>query len=207
MFFLREGSSVVGTDFRLSDLREFLDNNYGVKIYRDNIAVKPYGFPKAQLGFDWLKIGEEKAKNPAGIGRGDEYTVSPNQLVGAIFITRDNNELLKDSAAREGLVENEGFEDMKEFVLASKRLLESHRANIYPKIEKARKEKQKIPAHREAEKIKEQLTLVKDELTSIKIEIETYRGAVDTVNLRAKELEDRTDRLTNTRKQSIQQKV
>lgn len=173
LFFLRESSSVVGTDFKLSDLREFLDNNYGVKIYRDNIAVKPYGFPKAQLGFDWLKIGEEKARNPAGIGRGDEYTVSPNQLVGAIFITRDNNELLKDSAAREGLVENEGFEDMKEFVLATKRLLEAHRASIYPKIEKARKEKQKIPAHREAEKIKEQLTSVKDDLNSIKTDIET----------------------------------
>ena len=172
LFFLREGSSVVGTDFRLSDLREFLDNNYGVKIYRDNIAVKPYGFPNAQLGFDWLKIGEEKAKNPAGIGRGNEYTVSPNQLVGAIFITRDNNELLRDSAAREGFVENEGFDDMKQFVLASKRLLETHRANIYPKIEKARNEKQKVPAHREAEKIKEQLTSVKYELNSIKSEIE-----------------------------------
>lgn len=172
LFFLREGSSVIGTDFKLSDLREFLDNNYGVKIYRDNIAVKPYGFPKAQLGFDWLKLGEVKAKNPAGIGRGEEYTVSPNQLVGAIFITRDNNELLKDSSAREGLVENEGFEDMKEFVLAAKRLLESHRASIYPKIEKARKEKQKAPAHREAEKIKEQLHSVSDELKSIKSEIE-----------------------------------
>jgi signal transduction histidine kinase len=181
LFFLRESSSVVGTDFKLSDLREFLDNNYGVKIYRDNIAVKPYGFPKAQLGFDWLKIGEEKTKNPAGIGRGNEYTVSPNQLVGAIFITRDNNEILKDSAAREGLVENEGFEDMKEFVLASKRLLEAHRASIYPKIEKARKEKQKIPAYREAEKIKDQLTSVKDELNSIKTEIETGEDNVKPV--------------------------
>ena len=182
LFFLRDSSSIVGTDFKLSDLREFLDNNFGVKIYRDNIAVKPYGFPKAQLGFDWLKIGEEKVRNPAGIGRGEEYTVSPNQLVGAIFISRDNNELLKDSAAREGLVENEGFEDMKEFVLASKRLLESHRANIFPKIEKARREKQKIPAHREAEMIKEQLGSVKDELISIKTEIETGNQNVKPVS-------------------------
>ncbi len=168
LLFLRDGSSIVGTDFKLADLREFLDNNYGVKIYRDNIAVKPYGFPKAQLGFDWLKLGEEKAKNPAGIGRGDEYTVSPNQLVGAIFITRDNNNLLTDSAAREGLVENEGFEDLKQFVYATKRLLETHRSKIYPKIEKGKKEKQRIPNINEAERIKEQLTSVKDELTSIR---------------------------------------
>jgi signal transduction histidine kinase len=172
MFFLRDSTSIVGTDFKLSDLREFLDNNYGVKIYRDNVAVKPYGFPKAQLGFDWLKLGERKARNPAGIGRGEEYTVSPNQLVGAVFISRDKNDLLKDSAAREGFVENNGFEDLEGLVQASIRLLETHRANIFPKVEKARKEKQKNPAHREAEKIKEQLHSVSDELKSIKTEIE-----------------------------------
>ena len=172
LFFLREGSSVVGTDFKLSDLREFLDNNAGVKIYRDNIAVKPYGFPKAQMGYDWLGLGEEKARNPAGIGRGAEFTVSPNQLVGAVFIKRDENTRLTDSAAREGLVESEAFFDMKQFVYATKRLLESHRAKIYPIIEKVRKEKQKIPAHREAEKIKEQLSFVKDELKTIQTEIE-----------------------------------
>lgn len=172
LFFLRESSSIVGTDFKLSDLRNFLDNNYGVKIYRDNIAVKPYGFPKAQLGFDWLQIGEEKARNPAGIGRGLEYTVSPNQLVGAVFISRDNNNLLKDSAAREGLVESEGFFDMKEFVLATKRLLESHRINIQPIVEKNKKEKKKSPTHYEATKIKEELVSVKNDLDIIKNEIE-----------------------------------
>lgn len=176
LFFLREGSSVVGTDFRLSDLREFLDNNAGVKIYRDNIAVKPYGFPKAQMGYDWLKLGEEKAKNPAGIGRGDEFSVSPNQLVGAVFISRDTNPFLTDSAAREGFVQSVGFFDMKQFVYATKRLLESHRAKIYPTIEKVRKEKQKIPAYKEAEIIKEKLLSVKDDLSSIKIEIETNEG-------------------------------
>jgi signal transduction histidine kinase len=172
LFFLREGSSVVGTDFKLKDLREFLDNNAGIKIYRDNIAVKPYGFPKAQMGYDWLGLGQEKATNPAGIGRGDEFTASPNQLVGAVFITRDNNNLLTDSAAREGLVESEAFFDMKQFVYATKRLLETHRSAIYPQIEKTRKEKQKVPTYKEAEKIKEQLVSVKDELKSIKSEIE-----------------------------------
>ncbi|MCZ8217296.1 MAG: hypothetical protein O9262_13710, partial [Cyclobacteriaceae bacterium] len=60
LFFLREGTSVTGLEFKLSDLREFLDNNAGVKIYRDFIAVKPYGFPKAQLGYDWLGLGERR---------------------------------------------------------------------------------------------------------------------------------------------------
>ncbi len=179
LFFLREGASVVGTDFKLSDLRNFLDNNAGVKIYRDNIAVKPYGFPRAQMGYDWLNLGQDKARNPAGIGRGDEFTVSPNQLVGAVFITRDGNGLLTDSAAREGLVESEGFFDMKEFVHATKRLLETHRSEIYSKTDKIKKEKQKTPAHKEAQNIKDQLTIVKDDLNFIKSEIETTNGNVE----------------------------
>jgi signal transduction histidine kinase len=172
LFFLREQSSIMGTEFKLRDLREFLDNNFGVKIYRDKVAVKPYGFPKAQLGFDWLKIGEEKAKNPAGIGRGNDYTVSPNQLVGAVFISRDENNLLTDSAAREGLVESEAFFDMKEFVLATKRLLETHRSLIYKESEKVKVEKQRVPTHQEAIKIKEELVSVKNDLEGIKNEIE-----------------------------------
>src|ERR1019366_4155748 len=130
-------------------------NNNGVKIYRDLIAVKPYGFPKASFGYDWLGLGQRKARNPAGIGRGDEYTVSPNQLVGAVLVGRDNNPLLIDSAAREGLIESDGFTDMKDFVLATLRLLESHYARIYPNTQKAKKDT--FSAHREAEKIKFQL--------------------------------------------------
>jgi len=173
LFFLREGSSVAGTDFRLSDLRAFLDNNAGVKIYRDNIAVKPYGFPKAQMGYDWLKLGEEKARNPAGIGRGEEFTVSPNQLVGAVFISRDDNPVLTDSAAREGFVQSEGFFDMQQFVYATKRLLESHRARIYPTIEKKKNVKQKLPTYQEAKRLQKELYGVRSELTLIKETIQT----------------------------------
>jgi signal transduction histidine kinase len=172
LFFVREGASVANLDFRLSDLREFLDNNAGVKVYRDQIAVKPYGFPKAQMGYDWLALAQRKARNPAGISRADEYAVTPNQVVGAVFISRDNNKLLTDSAAREGLVESEGFYDMKEFVYATLRLLEAHRARIYPTIEKNKNIKKKESAHREAEKLKERLGSVKEDLSSLRTEIE-----------------------------------
>lgn len=173
LFFLREGASVKDQDFKLSDLREFLDNNAGVKIYRDQIAVKPYGFPTAQMGYDWLNLGQRKAKNPAGVGRASDYTVSPNQLVGAIFIERDNNPLLNDSAAREGLVESEGFYDMKNFVFATLRLLEAHRAKIYSANVKTKKEKSKESAHKEADKIKARLSNVKSELELIQNELKS----------------------------------
>jgi len=171
LFFLREASSVQGTDFKISELREFLDNNAGIKIYRDNIAVKPYGFPHSQFGYDWLELAERKAKDPAGIGRGAEsYKVTPNQLIGAVFISRDNNIDLSDSAAREGLVESESFYDLRNFVLGSINMLETHRANIYPLIEKT-KESKRPTASREAEQIQMQLFSVKEDLESIRTEI------------------------------------
>jgi signal transduction histidine kinase len=173
LFFLREAASVQGTTFKLSELREFLDNNAGIKIYRDNIAVKPYGFPNSQFGYDWLELAERKAKDPAGIGRGAEsYSVTPNQLIGAIFISRDNNIDLSDSAAREGLVESESFYDLRNFVLGSINMLETHRANIYPLIEKSRESK-KTSSSKEAEQIQMQLFSVKEDLESIKSEIES----------------------------------
>ncbi|MEQ9230884.1 MAG: HAMP domain-containing sensor histidine kinase, partial [Cyclobacteriaceae bacterium] len=127
-FFPRKSSLLSGTDFAMSDLRSFLDQNSGVKIYRDNISVKPYGF-NSQMGQDWLGLAERKAKDPAGIGR-PTYKITPNQLVGSVFISRDNNSELKDSAAREGLVENENFVDLRSVVLGSVRLLEEYRFDL-----------------------------------------------------------------------------
>ncbi len=180
-FFLREAASVLGTDLKLSDLRAFLDTNAGLKIYRDNFAVKPYGFPSSQFGYDWLELGDRKARNPAGLGRGDDYMVNPNQLIGAVFISRDLNPKLVDSAAREGLVESEEFSELKALVMGAILVLESHRAKLYPEIQKTRKEKETTAAHREAIKIKDQLTAVREDLTAIKTEIEKKGDATKAV--------------------------
>ena len=172
LFFLREAASVLGTELKLSDLRSFLDNNAGIKIYRDNFAVRPYGFPDAQFGADWLELGDRKARNPAGIGRGEEYMVNPNQLVGAVFITRDNNSKLTDSASREGLVANEAFDELATLVKSSILMLESHRAKIYPQLEKTRKAKDKTSPQKEAENIRVQLNLVKEDLKAVVKDVE-----------------------------------
>lgn len=171
LFFLRVGSSVDAFNFSLSDLREYLDNNAGIKIYRDNIAVKPYGFPSSQFGYDWIGLADRKAQDPAGISRSENYKVTPNQLIGAVFISRDNNIALSDSAAREGLVESVAFYDFRNLVLASITMLESHRASIYPLIQKSKESKKARTALDEASSIRSQLISVKDDLTAIKEEI------------------------------------
>ena len=131
-FFLRDASVLERSSYsKLSEFRQILDVNVGVKIYRDNVAVKPYGYAGSEFG-DWLGLAARKAKDPAGVGR-DSYSITPNQLVGAVFIGRDENAGLHDSAGREGLVENDEFFDLKDAVLGAIQVLESHRVEVTTK--------------------------------------------------------------------------
>ena len=128
MFYPRDKAMVQGTGFSLEQLKEYLSHNGGIKIYRDDISVKPYGF-SGKDGEDWLNLGERQGQNPAGIGR-EDWMVKNNQILGAVYINRDENPKLQDSAAREGLIHNEAYYDLRGLVLAGIRLLELHRFNI-----------------------------------------------------------------------------
>lgn len=120
-FFLRAGASLDG--FSLSQLRDYLDVHGGVRIYRDNVRVKPYGDPNHAEG-DWLGLSERKVRNPAGAGRKD-YRIAANQLVGTVNIGRDTNPALADSAAREGLVHGDAYSALHAAVFGCVVLLET----------------------------------------------------------------------------------
>jgi signal transduction histidine kinase len=117
--------------FDLSQLRKFLDTNAGVRIYRDNIRVKPYGDPKEIEG-DWLQLGATFAANPAGARR-KSSSIRPKQLVGTVFIGRDSNPQLVDSSSREGLVHGDAFIDLRRFVQRCVREVAIYHHEIYVK--------------------------------------------------------------------------
>ncbi|WP_421773663.1 sensor histidine kinase [Gracilimonas sp.] len=174
-FFPRTSSLVKGTGFSLKDLRDFLDDNAGIKIYRDNIAVKPYGFQNSQMGQDWVGLDIRKAKDPAGVRR-KTYKVSSNQIVGSLFIGRDENSALKDSAAREGLVENDAFSDLKELVIGSVTLLESYRVDLVKeKEDKKKKQSKKSSATSSVVNITAKLNKVKNDLSEIKKYLDSHK--------------------------------
>jgi signal transduction histidine kinase len=68
----------------------------GVRIYRDDVRVDPYGDP----GDDWLGANERKAV------RQGHAAIQPNALYGAIQITKAGNPQLKPLANREGMIGN-----------------------------------------------------------------------------------------------------
>lgn len=87
-------------------VQDLLAEYSGVKIYRDGFMVRPYGGP----GDDWLGLDKERVK------RGSK--ISNKHVIGFVEINRDKNPI-KDTTTRERLIEDDAFDDLKEFVLDS----------------------------------------------------------------------------------------
>jgi signal transduction histidine kinase len=83
----------------------------GVLLYRDGARVEPYGSPDD----DWLEAKARKASRQG-------YAIQPNQLTGFVSISRLSNPDLVDMSNRQGLVENEAFEDLLAHARAELRL-------------------------------------------------------------------------------------
>jgi signal transduction histidine kinase len=108
----------------------WLEQNAGVRIYRDNFLVRPYGDPTSD-SFDWLNLDARNALDPAGIGnRRKSWTVHNAQGQGTIHISRLNNEVIIDKSSREGIIDNEHFKLFKNVIKELIHILEVDRAEI-----------------------------------------------------------------------------
>ena len=107
-FFLRDSANLSdaesGYNFRFA--QRILDTYCGIKIYRDNFRVKPYG----DIGNDWLLLDQKKVKDTHG------YLVGNNQVIGVVKIGDETNPLLIDATNREGIIENEAYSQLVSFL-------------------------------------------------------------------------------------------
>jgi signal transduction histidine kinase len=96
--------------FYSANRKAWLKKFGGVKIFRDDFRIRPYG----ENGEDWLKLGERQATSPGGAGQKlGGYKIRPNQISGTINISRIHNINFQDKSGREGIQENETFELFK----------------------------------------------------------------------------------------------
>lgn len=72
----------------------------GVRIYRDDVRIDPYGDPED----DWLGASARKA------ARQGHAAIQPNALYGAVQISKADNPQLNPLANREGLIENDALD-------------------------------------------------------------------------------------------------
>ena len=110
-----------------SSRKKWLNRFSGVKIFRDDFRIRPYG----EGGNDWLNLGERQATSPAAVGRGDgSYKIRPNQISGSINISRITNESFQDKSGREGIQENDAFNVFKKIIIGIIEIFENDRSYI-----------------------------------------------------------------------------
>jgi signal transduction histidine kinase len=97
-------------NFMHNNRRDWLNKFGGIKLVRDNFRVRPYGEVK-NVAFDWLGLGNRKSASPAGIAKPEGgYKVEPENVAGAVNISRLTNVNFEDKSSREGLQENKTFQ-------------------------------------------------------------------------------------------------
>lgn len=86
--------------------RDFGNEYGGIRVYRDDLRIMPYG----EHGDDWLGLDR--------MYRRREYLppLGNNAFFGEVAITREENVLLIDTASREGVIANEAFGELRDFV-------------------------------------------------------------------------------------------
>ncbi|WP_169084092.1 ATP-binding protein [Paenibacillus sp. PL91] len=108
----------------------WLDTHGGIKIYRDNFLVRPYGDPSSE-SFDWLGLDARRAKNPAAISHpSGNWHVRNRQGQGTISISRISNDYIIDKSSREGIIENDYFSIFKNLIKNIISVFERDRATI-----------------------------------------------------------------------------
>ena len=122
-FFLRDANNLsnAGSGYNFRFAQKMLDTYCGIKIYRDNFRVKPYG----DVGNDWLFLDQKKVKDTHG------YLVGNNQVIGVVKIGDVSNPLLVDATNREGIIENEAYEQLKLFLKKCTNLISDVRREAY----------------------------------------------------------------------------
>lgn len=116
-----------------SNRTSWLDKFGGIKIFRDNFRVRPYGETKSS-SFDWLDLGKRALSNPTVTRPG--YRVRPQQVYGIVNISRIDNINFEDKSSREGLQENDTFSLFKEILKSIIEIFENDRNQIMMTLKK-----------------------------------------------------------------------
>lgn len=104
MYFLRNMNNehAIMKTVAVKKRRNLLNQFSGVKLYRDNFKVRPYGDEGAM--YDWLGMGERAQKSSVSVAnQSSTWHVEPYQMIGLVKIGRESNPYLEDMANREGI--------------------------------------------------------------------------------------------------------
>lgn len=126
-FFVRRDAELATKTLKNTQIVNFLKFNQGIRIYRDGFRVKPYGEPDGSG--DWLRLAFRRMQNPEGVTQDEKpgnWRIGLNQVVGAVFISHEENPGLNDQTNREGLLQGQAFDHLNVFALRVIQFFEIH---------------------------------------------------------------------------------
>lgn len=82
------------------DFKNFIKNNYGIKVFRDDFAILPYGYGD---GGDWLALNKSQST------QGSYYDLKNETVIGFIQLLGKESYKLRETTNREGLIEDEYY--------------------------------------------------------------------------------------------------
>ena len=86
-------------------IRHYLDDNGGIRVYRDGVRIYNYGEP----GDDWLGLDLRRVNRPT-------LNISRNIVIGAVDLSLAESADLVEKTNREGFVENPAFRRLQRIV-------------------------------------------------------------------------------------------
>lgn len=88
------------------EYKSFVQNQIGIKIYRNGFAIRPYGIDEK----DWLNLGKGQTTGSS------YYGLRPGNVIGYIALDEAINTGLKDKTDREGLLENDYYINFRNLI-------------------------------------------------------------------------------------------
>ena len=100
-------SEVLNATGNSSQVKSWLDDQTGVRVYRDGVRVFTYG----EGNDDWLGLNVRRINTPAG-------KLGTNSVVAAIHLDLDQSDGLREKTNREGFDQNDTFDRLRRIVLS-----------------------------------------------------------------------------------------
>lgn len=154
----------------MKGLKDYLDENGGIRIYRDGIRVYDFGEP----GNDWLNLDLRRVNTPTA-------RTSNNQILGAIRLDARTSTDLREKSNREGFIENKAYEAFRHAIIAILTNVEAEKTKDQRRVREilgkgtGQKVFAKLTELRETLSAKGLLREVEPILKKVESELEIYR--------------------------------
>ena len=156
-------------------ITNFSDENGGIRLYRNGFRVLPYG----EKGNDWLNLDKTSVKTSSKA----YVPFNNNNFFGFVEVIDPEGELFEETSSREGLIENEPFNQLTNFVNKSLRV-SAQRINSARLTEKKNKSRIK-PSNSSAINNKS----AREKLNELKGESEETDELIDEIIFELEEIE------------------